>query len=833
MTMLLDDSPVIDAASVAERAGPAFRHDASAPDASHAITDAPTPDAIEPHASTPDLATIYPVAVRALCAFAAKCGDLDLRFTPSPTALEGIAGHRSVAARRSASHQSEVALTLAYGGLLVRGRADGYDPQRGCVEEVKTFRGDLARMPANRRALHWAQAKVYAWMLCRRDDLAAIDVALVYHDIDRDEEMPALVERHEAATLQAFFERLCDAFARWADAERGHRARRDRWLAALRFPHAGFRDGQHALAGAVWRAVKHERCLIAEAPTGIGKTVGTLFPAMKAMAAAKVDRVFFLTARGTGRALALDAAATIAAANDESKPGSVRDHAAAFRVIDLTGREKSCEHPDLSCHGDSCPLARGFYDRLPAARIAARDRAVLTRETLRAVALAHAVCPYYLGIEMARWCDLVVGDYNHWFDGHALLFALAEEHAWNTVLLVDEAHNLLDRARAMYSARLDSRTLGEIRQVLDEDHDPAIALVAKPLARLTRAWNRSVRDAGGDYTVIDPLPASLRKALGDVTAAIGARWLDGAAPAHPTAQPTLLGFHFEALRLLKLAESTGDHSLFDLVIEHDPRTRRTNSSMGIRNLIPAPFLEPRFAATRAAVLFSATLTPHAFHADTLGLPADAARIDIPAPFAPDQLTVRIVRDISTRFRDRRRSLLPIADLIAAQYAERPGNYLVFVGSHDYLQQLASTFGERHPAIDAWQQARRMSEADRATFLGRFAIDGRGIAFAVLGGMFAEGIDLPGDRLVGAFVATLGLPQFDAVNEAQRHRLEAHYGAGYDYTYLFPGIRKVVQAAGRVIRSVSDRGSLHLIDDRFARPEVLALLPAWWAVKERG
>ena len=805
----------------------------------------PAPAVVLPRAGPPivresaDTTAPYPISVRALCAFAAKSGDLDLRFTPSPTSLEGIAGHRRVAGRRTTSHVCEVTLSIGYGGLLVRGRADGYDPQRGRIEEVKTFRGDLSRMAANRRALHWAQAKVYGWMLCRRDGLAAIDVALVYYDIDRDEEMPSLVERHDAGALQAFFEQLCDAFMQWADDERRHRVRRDRWLAAVRFPHAGFREGQHALSSAVWRAVTRERCLMAEAPTGIGKTVGTLFPAMKAMSASQVDRLLFLTARGTGRALALDGFETIRLANDEldGDADSGGDHDAIdghhrripFRVIDLTARDKSCEHPDRACHGDSCPLARGFFDRLPAARRAARDRAVLTRATLRDVALDHGICPYHLGVEMARWCDLVVGDYNHWFDTHALLCALAEEHAWSTVALVDEAHNLLERARTMYSARLESRALAEVQRVVDAAGGDVKALVSKPLARLGRAWNDLIHDMAADanYAVIDPMPTALRHALEAVTTAIGTQLLDGREPPHPA----ILGFHFDALRILRLAESTGDHSIFD--VERDTGSPRPLTSIGIRNLIPAPHLAPRFAATRSTILFSATLTPHAFHANMLGLPANTTRIDVPAPFAPDQLTVRIVRDVSTRFHDRERSLRPIADLIAAQYAERPGNYLVFVSSHDYLQRLAVAFVAGHPAIDTWRQAPRMSEADRATFLGRFDIGGRGVGFAVLGGVFAEGIDLPGDRLVGAFVATLGLPRFDAVNEEQRQRLHAQYGAGYEYAYLFPGIRKVVQAAGRVIRSVSDRGSLHLIDDRYARPEVLALLPTWWAVAERG
>jgi Rad3-related DNA helicase len=247
-------------------------------------------------------------------------------------------------------------------------------------------------------------------------------------------------------------------------------------------------------------------------------------------------------------------------------------------------------------------------------------------------------------------------------------------------------------------------------------------------------------------------------------------------------------------------------------------------------MLPAPFLKPRFAATRTTVLFSATLTPQHFYADTLGLPDNAGWLDVPAPFRADQLSVRIVRNVSTRFRDRARSLAPIADLMAAQYAVQPGNYLAFFSSFDYLEQAATALSAAHPAIPVWAQTRRMDDHERARFLARFRADSRGIGFAVLGGTFAEGIDLPGERLIGAFIATLGLPQFNAVNEEMRRRIEAGFGTGYDYAYLYPGIRKVVQAAGRVIRSTTDRGSVHLIDDRFARADVMRLLPAWWHVE---
>ncbi len=748
------------------------------------------------------------VAVRALCDFAARRGDLDHRFTPSPSSNEGIAGHRTVAARRGSGYRAEVSLSGAYRHLVVRGRADGYDAARGLLEEIKTFRGDLARMPANQRALHWAQAKVYGWLVCERHGLAHLDVALVYFDVDRQQEAPPLMERCTAEALRLHFEALCASFIDWADQEHDHRARRDAALTMLRFPHEAFRSGQRELAAGVYRAVRTSRCLLAQAPTGIGKTVGTVYPMLKAAATQGLDRIFYLTAKGSGRALAFDAIATVRSANP----------ATPLRVVELIARDKACEHPDRRCHGDSCPLARGFYDRLPAARSAAIHEVTLTRDTLRDVARAHAVCPYYLGQELARWCDVVVGDYNHYFDQSAALFALGEQFGWRTGVLVDEAHNLLDRARDMYSGTLRADTLVALRRAT------AGGPLGQSLERLQRTWDRLVDAQAEPWAACERLPQPVVAALQEVTRAMSIELADEPSQA----SDLFLRFYFDMLQFMRLCESFAQHSMF--VIE---RGDANGSTLAIRNVVPAPFLKPRFAATRTTVLFSATLTPHAFYADTLGLPADVARIDVAAPFHHGQLAVRIVRDVSTRFHHRERSLAPIAALMARQHAARPGNYLAFFSSYDYLEQAASLFAERHPGITQWRQERAMRDDERAAFLRRFEPGGQGIGFAVLGGAFAEGIDLPGTRLIGAFIATLGLPQLSPFNEEMRRRHDAYFDAGYEYTYLFPGIRKVTQAAGRVIRSLDDRGTVHLIDDRFARAEVLDLLPAWWRIEGRS
>lgn len=750
----------------------------------------------------------YTVAVRALCEFSAKEGDLDLRFTPSPTAQEGILGHRRVVARRDPGYESEVALEGHYQGLRVRGRADGYDPARNRLEEIKTHRGDLTRQPANHRQLHWAQAKVYAWLLCQARELERIEVALVYLDVDSDRQT-LISESWQAVDLERFFAATCERFLAWAQAQEQRLGERNQGLQALGFPYPAFRQGQRQLAETLYKAVSTGRCLMAQASTGIGKTLGTLFPLLKATVPQRLDKIFFLTAKTPGRALALDALRQIT--RHAPQP--------ALRVLELIARDKACEHPDKACHGESCPLAQGFYDRLPAARVAAGRVGLLDQRGLREVALAHQVCPYYLAQEMARWVDVLVADYNYYFDAHALLFGLAQANQWRTAVLVDEAHNLVERGRQMYSASLDQGQLLALRQAKP-------AGLASTLERLNRAWNAMYKTQLAPYQASQQLPEEILRALQQFIGLVQERMNQ----APDTIEPDVLRFYFQALQFTRVAELFDEHFLFDVSVRNGPRQRRL-ATLCLRNVVPARLLAPRMTAARSVTLFSATLGPRHFYADLLGMPTDTAWLEVAAPFKAEQLQVRIVSRISTRYHQRRASLAPIVELIAEQYQRQPGNYLAFFSSFEYLDQVARLLAQRYPLIPCWEQAPGMDEAARESFLARFVPEGRGVGFAVLGGAFGEGVDLPGSRLIGAFVATLGLPQVNPVNEQFKQRLGQQFGAGFDYAYLYPGVRKVIQAAGRVIRGDQDSGVLVLIDERFAEARVRQMFPSWWQYPE--
>ncbi|EWM44704.1 DEAD/DEAH box helicase family protein [Bordetella holmesii 70147] len=378
------------------------------------------------------------VAVRTLCEFSARVGDLDLRFTPAPSAQEGMAGYTAIAERRADTYESEVFLSGEHGALTVRGRADGFDASLGRLEEIKTYRGELSAMGANQRALHWAQAHIYGHLMCQARNLAGLSLALIYVDVQTLDET-ALTEWQDAPALADYFGQACERYLLWAQRQAQHRFARDAALDAMRFPHGDFRPGQRELAVAVFRAARDGRALLAQAPTGIGKTLGVLFPALKACAAQGLDKVFFLTAKSSGRGLAVSAL-------DQLPPG--------LRTVELLARDKACVHPDRHCHGESCPLARGFYDRLPAARDALEAGGDYSQPVLARTAREHELCPYFLNQEMARWADVVIGDYNYYYDANGQLYQLSQACQWRVVVLVDEAHNLVERARAMYSASL-------------------------------------------------------------------------------------------------------------------------------------------------------------------------------------------------------------------------------------------------------------------------------------------------------------------------------------------------------------------------------------------
>ena len=568
----------------------------------------------------------FTVSVRSLCEFTAKQGDLDRRFTPSATALEGQTGQQLVASSRGSDYQSEVALQTQlqtqYGALLVRGRADGYDPRRQCLEEIKTLRGTPQDMAVNKRQLHWAQLQTYGALWCRQQQVDQIALSLVYLDLNTQQEH-TLDELCSAADLEAALLARCAQFADWAQQEALHRQARDALLRELPFPQPQFRAGQRYLAAAVYRAALQGQSVLAQAPTGIGKTLGTLYPLLRAMPVQGIDKLACLSCKGTGQAVALQALRAMSGTAQET----AADAPGQLRVLVMVPKTQACEHPDKACHPQSCPLAQGFYDRLPAARSVAIRHPWLDAETQRGIALQHGVCPYYLGQEMVRWADVVVGDVHHAFDARGQLWGLSQALDWRLAVWVDEAHNLLERTRQMYSAELRLSQLQQASAV-------APAPLQAPLNDLLAAVLQLGAEQDGDYAAIPVLPAAAEQALSRAAAALAEYFQQ-----HPLAVGELLQFHFELQRFVRLVDGLDARSLLDvqrLPLQRSllqppppqgvlgdaatPAENGTDLALNLRTVVPARFLRARFEAWHMAVLVSATLGPPEFPIQMLGLP---------------------------------------------------------------------------------------------------------------------------------------------------------------------------------------------------------------------
>ncbi|HSG04270.1 MAG TPA: DEAD/DEAH box helicase, partial [Marinobacterium sp.] len=476
------------------------------------------------------------VSIRSLCEFAARRGDIDLRYTPAPTAAEGIEGHQRLQRKRPRTYTAEYPLEIEFNGLQLRGRADGVDLGSRLIEEIKTHRGDLERQSTGQRRLHWAQLRAYGAILCRQQQWDEVNLRLTYLEIASDE-VTELDESVSGESLWQELESLVTTYQHWHFELRQARTERDSALNQLTFPYPQFRKGQRALAESVFKAVRTGRQLLLEAPTGSGKTLGTLFPALRAMAADDIDKLLYLTTRNTARGVGLQGIEQLRQANN-----------LPLRVVELSSKEAGCIEPERLCQGDSCPLAKGFFDRLPAARSAAFAKSEINLDVaqLRRIAAAHQICPYYLGQEMARWADLVVADINQYLAPTALLSGYLHQDEWRAVALVDEAHNLVTRCRDLYSVVL---TQNQFR------YETKQLKLKKALDNVVRGWQEACKGVSAEPVFDESPPEKLEFALQSLCSE-----LSEVLAVQPD-QLELQQMLFTSSAYLKLAEVFGEHSV--------------------------------------------------------------------------------------------------------------------------------------------------------------------------------------------------------------------------------------------------------------------------------
>ena len=814
------------------------------------------------------------LAVRQLVEFLLQTGDIDSRFAGFDRANEGARIHRKLQKQAGEGYQPEVFLSGSreVDGIrcTVEGRADGIftdSEGRTVIDEIKTTGVPSGEISAELNFCHWAQGMVYAALYAAQQDLPEAAVRLTYYQID-DDKIFYFTRRFSRDELEDFFLGLLRQYAPWARRQLDWDAARAASLQAMRFPYASYRPGQRALAGEVYRACKTGRDagkggfrLFCQAPTGTGKTMSALFPSLKAMSEGTGEKLFYFTARTTARAAAEDAVALLRQAN----PGLV------FRSVTLTAKEKVClaknEAGRPVCMPEACPYARGYYDRRKEALAALLDGGgQLDRPAIEAAARQFTVCPFELGLDLSDWADLVIGDYNYLFDPTVHLRRFFEL-AGDWIFLIDEAHNLPDRAREMYSASFAKSSITEAKRALLRGKNALkghLLRADRELLVLRRAVEalapRRRTEAGpGDAPASEPpqaeqlgffdqppaakktapspalpeplyaqdgtvffreLPPAVVRPLYSLLPPLQ-DWLEHN-PDDP-AHEQLLDLYFSLHDLLRTADRYDEHSVTQLT------ARGSELTIRLLCLDPSAFVDESLACGRTSVLFSATLIPPAYYKKVLGC-GGARAVALESPFPPGNLGLYCLPGISTRYRHREASVGPISDALAALAQSKVGNYLAFFPSYAYLRQVWADFTARYPGIRTIAQESGLDEAGRAAFLARFAPDPAEtlLGFGVLGGVFGEGVDLVGSRLIGCAIVGVGLPQVSPRQEMLRRYFDDKDGCGFDYAYRFPGMNKVLQAAGRVIRTEHDRGVVLLLDDRFAQEGYRRLFPRHWA-----
>lgn len=794
------------------------------------------------------------ISVRNLVEFILRSGDIDNRKSgASDNAMqEGSRIHRLIQKQMGEEYQPEYFLRYTWETenycIVVEGRADGlitaYDGSI-TIDEIKTTWKEVSTIKAP-VAVHLAQAKVYAAIFALQNQEMFMHVRMTYCNVET-EEIRYFHESYTLEELKEWFFGVLEQYKKCADYEWEWKQKRKESIEKLQFPFA-YRDGQKELAGAVYRTIYHKRKLFIEAPTGVGKTISTVFPAVKAIGAGLADKIFYLTAKTITRTVA------------ENTFRILRNSGLQFKSVILTAKEKICFMEEAECNPEYCPFAKGHFDRINDAVYALlREEESFTREVLERYARKYQVCPFEFCLDVSLFADAVIGDYNYVFDPHVYLKRFfGESGKGEYIFLVDEAHNLLERGREMYSAALCKETFLKLKKEITHAQEKAglparekgayghlgrIRDFAPKLTKLLDKCNKvllAYKRECEDYRVLESVDA-LMSPLMRLHEKMD-EYLDE--QDDTPVRTEILDFFFEISHFLDIYERVDDN-----YVMYSWMTEEGEFFIKLFCVNPAINLQECMERSRSTVLFSATLLPIQYYKKLLGGTEKDYEVYAKSVFRPEKRALYISKDVTSRYTRRSENeFYNIARYLYEIINKRHGNYMVFFLSHAFLKEVYDCFFQyfADEETECIVQEGYMDETAREAFIARFegneacdfsriqmeveieSNDKKLVGFCVLGGIFGEGIDLKHDSLIGVIVVGTGLPQVCVERELLKQYFEERGEIGFDYAYRFPGMNKVLQAAGRVIRTAEDVGIIALLDERFLQYTYQKLFPREWS-----
>ena len=751
---------------------------------------------------------IIKVSVRNLIEFVLRSGDIDNSFMSTARAVEGTLAHQKVQKSYGDEYSPEVTLKYSFTyndySLEIEGRADGIFklPEETVIDEIKSTTRDLEDIEEDYNHIHWAQAKCYGYIYSLQNQLDHISIQLSYFHIE-SEELKIFKKGFSFMDLELFFIDLIDRYIKWANLTFDWSNIRDHTILDIGFPFKDYRKGQRELAVAAYKTIKEGKNLFAQAPTGIGKTMSTLFPSIKSIGEGHTSKIFYLTAKTITREIPINSMELL------------MNKGLRAKTLVITAKDKICLNEEVKCNPRDCTYAKGHYDRVNDAIMDIfKNEDMISRDVILKYSKKHHVCPFEFSLDVSLWADVIICDYNYVFDPHVYLKRFFEGLAKDYVFLIDEAHNLVDRSREMFSAEINKADFLDLRDIF-RDKYPSIY---KSINKCNSIMNNLKKEVGtGNYYQSEEI-ADLYYPVKRLITLIEP-WL--IQEKEHEDYEMVMEIYFNLITFIKISDFYDEHYITSIEVKD------RDMIFKLYCVDSSYLLNQSLDRAKSAMFFSATLTPLEYHMNLLGGNKDDYFIRLSSPFPRENLCLMIRDDISTKYRDREYTYLDIVESIEIFITSHKGNYFVFFPSYAYMRNVYELFIERNQDLNIIIQEGNMSESEREEFLNRFELEDDLIAFAVMGGIFSEGIDLVGEKLIGAVIVGVGLPQICFERDIIRDYFKEKLDRGYEYAYVYPGMNKILQSAGRVIRSEEDKGAILLIDNRFTTYRYRELFPREW------
>lgn len=751
------------------------------------------------------------ISIRNLVEFVLRRGSIDSRIKASVRALEGIKGHKKIQSSYSEKDRAEVTLKEDIDfedfTLRVEGRADGIleENEKIIIDEIKTTTKNVMDIDYDFNELHWAQAKVYAYIYSKEKNLDSIIVQLTYYNVE-DFVTKFLRKEYSFHELREFFYDLIEKYKEWILLEKSWIDFRNDSIENFNFPFESYRKGQRELAIRVYKAITEGKKCFAEAPTGIGKTMSTLFPAVKALGTKETQKIFYITAKTTTREIA----------NNTLR--IMREKGLNLRSVNITAKEKCCKMEEKKCIPEYCPYANGYFDRVNIAlKEALRHKEEYDLEYINKLSEEYNICPFEFSLELSNFCDVVICDYNYIFDPQASLKGILEGKAKDYTILIDEAHNLLDRGRSMYSSKIFKDDFLKLkREFKSKDKgiynslDKANKYLIEKRKVLENLETKSLVEKEEPSDLYGILRGFLEK-------------VDIYESKSTEENSNLLELYFKVYEFLNICGYYGED--FTTLYKSDGN----NLELLINCLDPSRILKSIMNRFKSVIIFSATLLPMEYFKELYGAQEGDYSVNLTSPFDYKNKLTIVGKDVSTTYSNRKRTLPKIVNYIIECVKSKRGNYLVFFPSYEYMWMVHVEIKKREVDFSLVAQGDHMKEEEKEEFLSLFKEGGEKthLGLAVLGGHFSEGIDLTLDKLIGVIIIGVGMPKICLERESIKEYYNSIGKNGFDYAYVYPGIIKVLQAAGRCIRTEKDKGVVLLLDDRYFTNKYKSLLPREW------